>query len=372
MRVLLYVLSFTCAFAQSQLGTGAISGAVQDTSGGVIAGARVTVTNAGTGLVRQLESSESGQFFAPVLPTGSYRLRVSKSGFATVERQGIEVNVGATAAVMTVLKVGDIADTITVQADGAAIDAAQTDVSSLVDRRSISDLPINGRRYYDFALLAPGVTRDGRLGLLSFRGASGNFSNYMVEGNDDNQAYFSENRGRYRAPSTLSANAVQEFQVGQAAYAAEFGRAAGGSVNMVLRSGANQMHMDGFYYYRDQDFGARDPLASIKPPERRQQLGGSISGPIRPNRAFYFVNYDQQIRNFPLVIEDLTNVLQSGKPVLASNPTAAQTTQYQTDLKAFTAGADFLRSKFPDGSPGNMQSRTMGNNTGGGNPCCAR
>src|SRR5262249_3495930 len=113
----------------------------------------------------------------------------------------------------------------------------------------------------------------------------------------DNQAYFSENRGRYRAPSTLSADAVEEFQVGQGAFQAEFGRASGGSVNMVLRSGGNNVHGDGFYYYRDQNFAARDPLASIKPPERRQQVGGTLSGSIRPNTIFYFVDYDQQMSN---------------------------------------------------------------------------
>jgi hypothetical protein len=348
--------------AQSQLGTGAISGVVEDSSGGAVAGAQVTITNAETGMVRQVDSGPAGQFLAPVLPSGNYKVRVAKSGFAALEKADIAVTVGGVAAVTLVLQVGNVADTVTVAAGAEAIDSSQTDVSSLVDRGEIRDLPINGRRYYDFALLTPGVTRDGRFGLLSFRGTSGNFDNYMVEGNDDNQAYFSENRGRYRAPSTMSANAVQEFQVGQAAYSAEFGRASGGSVNMVLRSGTNGIHGDFFYYYRDQNFAARDPLASIKPPERRQQVGGSFSGPIRHNRLFYFVNYDQQLRNFPLVIEDLTNALQSGKPVLPANPTAAQQQQYNTDLNAFNAGVAFVLKQFPGGAPGNMQSRTMGNN----------
>src|SRR5262249_40649598 len=100
----------------------------------------------------------------------------------------------------------------------------------------------------------------------------------------------------------------------------------------------------------------------IKPPERRQQLGGSLSGPIRANRLFYFLNYDQQIRDFPLVIEDLTSALQSGRPTLPANPTAAQQAQYNTGLAAFNAGAAFVRKQFPNGAPGNMQSRTMGNN----------
>lgn len=355
------LLSAYVAAAQTQLGTGAISGMVQDSSGAVVAAAQVTIEESSTGLVRQVKSSATGEFLAPVLPTGTYRVRVAKAGFSTLEQDGIAVDVGGAANIVCTLRVGEVTETVVVNAT-AAINPTQTDISSLVDSSEIHNLPINGRRYYDFALLAPGVTRDGILGLLSFRGTSGNFDNYMVEGNDDNQAYFSENRGRYRAPSTVSANAVEEFQVGQGAYLAEFGRATGGSVNMVLRSGANLFHADGFYYYRDQDFGARDPLATVKPPERRQQLGGSVSGPIRSNKLFYFVNYDQQIRNFPLVIEDLTDALESGKPTLPANATAAQQTTYNTQMSAFNAGVAYVMNQFPGGAPGNMQSRTMGNN----------
>jgi hypothetical protein len=362
MKIPLLALAMcACAGAQTQLGTGAISGLVLDPSGAVVSGASVKVSNVETGLTRALVSTGSGEFLAPVLPSGRYQVLAAHPGFASVQADDVIVTVGGSASVRLVLQVGDISQKITITS-AAAIDPAQTDVSSLIDRTEINHLPINGRRYYDFALLAPGVARDGRFGLLSFRGASGSFNNYMVEGNDDNQAYFAENRGRYRTPSTVSANAVQEFQVGQGAYQAEFGRATGGSVNMVLRSGANQFHSDGFYQYRDENLGARDPLASIKPPERRQQLGGSVSGPIRSNKIFYFVNYDQQIRNFPLVVEDLTNALESGRPTLAANPTAAQQATYNTDLNAFNAGRAFVLNQFPGGATGNLQSRTMGNN----------
>jgi hypothetical protein len=278
-----------------------------------------------------------------------------------VTQDEVIVNVGSTTNLSLTLPVGEVSESVTVTAV-PLIDTAQTDVSSLVSRDQIQNLPINGRRYYDFALLTPGVSRDGRFGALTFRGASGIFDNYMVEGNDDNQAYFATTRGAH-APSTISIDAVQEFQVGQAAFQAEFGRASGGSVNMVLRSGGNDVHGDGFYYYRDQNFDARDPLSSIKPPERRQQMGGSLSGPLRSNKAFYFLNYDQQIRNFPLVVEDLTGALTSGKPSLPANPTSAQMQQYQTDLNAFNAGAPFVLKQFPGGAPGNMRSRTMGINS---------
>jgi hypothetical protein len=324
---------------------------LHDGSGAAVPEAQVTIIGDETGLTRQMTSNEAGQFFAPVIPVGTYHLTVTKTGFAKLEQRGVQVEVGSTASIAAVLRVGDVSETVTV-ADTITVDPSKNDVSSLVDRSEINQLPINGRRYYDFALLTPGVARDGRFGLLSFRGASGSFNNYMVEGNDDNQAYFAENRGRYRAPSTLSANAVQEFQVGQGAYYAEFGRATGGSVNMVLRSGANQFHSDGFYYYRDESFAARDPLGSIKPPERRQQFGGSVSGPILSNKLFYFANYDQQVRDFPLLIEDLTNSLQSGKP--AANASGA-------DIAAFNAGVAFVTNQFPDGGPGHLQSRTMGN-----------
>ena len=255
MRILVTLGLFLClhAGAQTQLGTGAISGTVRDASGAVVSGAQITIEQSGTGLIRRAKSNEAGEFLAPVLPTGTYSVRIAKAGFSTLEQDGIGVDVGGAANVTCTLKVGEITETVTVNA-APEINPAQTDISSLVDSSEIRNLPINGRRYYDFALLTPGVTRDGLFGLLSFRGTSGNFDNYMVEGNDDNQAYFSENRGRYRAPSTVSANAVEEFQVGQGSYLAEFGRATGGSVNMVLRSGANLFHADGFYYYRDQDF----------------------------------------------------------------------------------------------------------------------
>src|SRR5438552_9175050 len=165
MRLTLFVgalsLTLVLALAQSQLGTGAIAGVVQDSSAASVTGAEVTLTNKETGLVRKMVSGAGGQFAAPVLPTGTYKLRVSHAGFSALEQDDIVVNVGSTATVIAELKVGGIAETVTVEAT-VAIDSAKTDESSLIDRKLIQDLPINGRRYYDFALLAAGVTRDAR------------------------------------------------------------------------------------------------------------------------------------------------------------------------------------------------------------------
>jgi hypothetical protein len=288
---------------------------------------------------------------------------VTKPGFATWKADDVEVNVGGATTLAVTLRTASVSEVVTVGAS-LAIDTGKTDESNLIDRRSIQDLPINGRRADQFALLSPGVTRDGRFGLLSYRGMSGAFNNFMVEGADDNQAFFSEARGRTRIPGNISANAIQEFQVGKGAFLAEFGRAAGGSINSVLRSGSNTMHADGFWYYRNQALMARDPLATIKPDEYRDQFGGSISGPLKRDSLFVFANYDSQLRNYPLVIMDLTGALTSGKPTLPANPTAAQQATYDTDLKAFNRGVEETLKQFPGGQPGNTTPRSQNQYTG--------
>src|SRR5215468_5936288 len=271
------------ALAQSQLGSGSISGTVSDSNGAVISGATVTITNAGTGLVRTLTTGDSGQFSAPALPVGEYSARVEKPGFATLEQKGLIVNVGGTATLRLELKPGATNEVINIVSE-QTLDAARTEETTLINRIQINDLPINGRRADQFALLAPGVTRDGRFGLLSYRGQSGVFNNFTLEGNDDNQAYFSEARGRTRIASNISADAVQEFQVAQSNFLPEYGRSAGGGINSVIRSGTNQFHGDAFWYFRNELLNARDPLTTINPEERRDQFGGSFSGPVIKDR----------------------------------------------------------------------------------------
>lgn len=344
MKSLLFglVLCASCLWSQSNLGSGGITGVVADQSGASVPAAEVVVTNVATAAERRTVANSAGEFSVPVLPPGEYRVKISAQGFRTVEQRSVRVNVGANATLRIALEVGGVSETVTVEAE-SLLETTRTTESSLVDRTMIQDLPINGRRYDQFALLMPGVTRDGRFGLLSYRGQSGVFNNFMIEGNDDNQSTFGEARGRTRIAGNISANAIQEFQIGRGAFLAEFGRAAGGSVNAVIRSGANDLHGDAFWYYRDQNFNARDPLASFRPDERRQQFGGSISGPVKKDKLFYFLNYDQQLRNFPLVIEDVSGVLTVGRPT-NNNP---------ADLAAFNAGVDFLRARFPNGTPGN-------------------
>ena len=336
-----FLLPTTILKAQSQLGAGAVSGVIEDTAGGAIPGASITITNQATALTRTVTTSDAGQFSFPVLSPDTYIVTVEKPGFSRIEQRDVQVTVGRTVTLKLALQPGEVSAVVTIE-DSPVIDSTKTDESSLISREQINELPINGRRADQFALLTPGVTRDGRFGLLSYRGQSGVFNNFTLEGNDDNQAYFSEGRGRTRIASNVSANAVQEFQVSQSSFLPEFGRSAGGGINAVVRSGGNDFHADGFWYFRNQSFSARDPLASVNPTERRDQFGGSVSGPIVKDKLFYFVNYEQQERNFPLITEDLSRVLTIGLPANAS----------PADQAAFARGTADLRARFPGGAPG--------------------
>jgi hypothetical protein len=356
--VCVLVLGFsTTLSAQSQLGTGAISGTVIDQSGKAIPNAAVTVTDLETRLVRKMETNGSGLFAAPVLPVGRYGVTVMKDGFAKLEQNNLVVSVGGTVTLELAMTVGAVTETVEVKGEAAIVDTTKTDQSSLVDRLEIDNLPINGRRYDQFALLAPGVTRDATFGLLSFHGLSGVYNNFTIEGNDDNQAYFSEARGRTRIASSISANAVDEFQVPVAGFLPEYGRTAGGGVNTVVRSGGNNVHFDAFYYFRDNKVDALDPVAKFNnatsnPYEQRQQFGGSVGGAIIKNKLFFYVNYDQQIRPFPLLTADLSGVLTT----TGLKQGATFTPQQQA---AFDAGVAFLKAQFPNGAPNNTLPRTF-------------
>ena len=351
---LAFAFSAVAAFAQSQ-GTGSITGTVRDGAGLAIPKAGVIAINQGTGLERRASTDSLGAFIMPVLPTGTYDVKVTSPGFAPQETRSVIVNVGATATVASQLAIGTMQQSVSVEESNVLVEQTRTEETSLVNRLQINDLPINGRRADQFALLVPGVARSGTFGLLSFRGMSSSFNNYMIEGNDDNQAYFGEARGRTRAASSISSNAIQEFQVGKSNFLAEFGRAVGGSINTVVRSGSNAFHADGFYYFRNASFNAMDPYVKstnpLKPDETRQQFGGSVGGPIKRNKLFYFVNYDAQFRDFPVIILD-------GGAFVSGRPTNQSSTTYASDLAAYNAGVNWLRARMPGGAPGNLNPRT--------------
>jgi hypothetical protein len=300
------------AWAQSTT-TGAIGGTVANPNKEVVKGATVTITNNGTGKEDTATTDDNGHFKVSQLQPGEYTVIVNSPGFAASTTKSI-VEVGRETTLDIPLSVQGVGATVEVTAEAPVINTTQQDFSSNMNQTSISELPINGARWSNFALLTPGTVPDANFGLISFRGISGLLNNNTIDGGDNNQAFFSEERGRTRINYVVSQRAIREFQVNTSNYSAEYGRAAGGVTNAVTKSGTNQFHGDAFFFDRDNRLGARNPLAflrsfdattgvttvsGIKPKDTRYTFGGDIGGPIKKDKAFFFFNYDEVRRNFP-------------------------------------------------------------------------
>lgn len=340
--ILCALLSVGQLFAQSTV-TGAISGTVSDPQGGVVPNAAVTITNVGTNAKVTVNTNDSGGYRATSLQPGIYRIEVTGGGFAPAKAENIIVEVGQTTTADIPLTVGTATAEVKVTADAPVINTEDGSHGLNINQTSINELPINGRRAASFVLGSPGVVPDGGFGLYSFRGISGLLNNSTVDGGDDNQAFFSEARGRTRISYSISLDAVREFSVNTSNYSAEFGRAAGGVVNTVTKSGTNDFHGSAFFYDRDNKWGARNPLSfqtvltptgnqiiGLKPKDQRLQFGGSIGGPIVKDRLFFFFSYDEQRRDFPGVAAPSSTTFLSAITVV--NPTVGGRTCANTTV----------------------------------------
>jgi hypothetical protein len=308
------LITAICAISAMAQGTvtGGISGTVTNPNKEVVAGATVTAKNNGTGKETTATTDDNGGFKVTNLEPGNYTLTVNAGGFAPFSNDTVVVEVGRATSLDVGLTLQGVTGTVQVTAEAPVINTSQQDFSSNVNQTTINESPINGRRWSNFAILTPGAVPDGTFGLISFRGISGLLNNNTVDGGDNNQAFFAEERGRTRIPYVISQASIREFQVNTSSYSAEYGRSAGGVTNAVTKSGTNELHGSGFLYDRNNKWGARNPLATntvlvggvftpvgIKPVDVRYQFGGTVGGPIVKDKAFFFFSYDQQRRNFP-------------------------------------------------------------------------
>ncbi|HEY6803106.1 MAG TPA: TonB-dependent receptor [Pyrinomonadaceae bacterium] len=310
--VLLAMLALSSiALAQSTT-TGAIGGVVTNPNKEVVSGAAVTVHNTETNKEDSATTDDQGRFKIVNLQPGNYSITINGSGFSPFTQEKVVVEVGRETSLEAPLSIGTVTGNVEVTAEAPIINTTQQDFSSNLNQTSINELPVNGRRWSNFVILTPGTTPDGTFGLVSFRGISGLLNNNTVDGGDNNQAFFSEERGRTRSAYSISQGAIREFQVNTSNYSAEYGRSAGGVTNAVTKSGTNEFHGSGFIYDRNNKWGARNPLSFIqqnvngvstrvplKAKDVRYQFGGTVGGPIVKDTAFFFFSYDQQKRNFP-------------------------------------------------------------------------
>jgi len=283
--------------AAQTTGAGTITGTVTDPSNAVVPAADVTVRNTDTGVEWKTRTSDAGIYNAPFLPPGSYEVRAAKAGFAAIVRKDLMLQVGQTLTMNLSLAVLAAQQTVEVTGEAPLVDTEKTDVSQVVSQTSKDNLPMAGRNWAQFQFLTPNVTNDGGSGLASYRGISGLYNSSNVDGTNNNQAFFSEQKGRTTLPYVYSLDSIQEYQVASSNYSAELGQAAGGVINAVTKSGTNTTHGDLFYYLRYPTLNALDSLQKSKgiytqPIHQQQQFGGSVGGPIVKDRLFYFLTYD--------------------------------------------------------------------------------
>lgn len=367
---------------------GAISGTVFDATDAAIPKATVLIHNVGNGSDQTVTSSASGSFRAAQLEPGTYTVTISSAGFSTQKQTGVIVQVNEVTEVNPHLTTGETTTAVEVTAEVPVLKFESAEYGGHLDTHEIEAIPINNRRWSALALTTPAVTNssDG-FGLLSFRAISPLLNVVEIDGADDNQAFFAEERGRTRAGYSTSQAAVREFTVNTGVYGADFGRAVGGVVNTVTKSGGNQMHGEVYFYNRNSSRSAFVPGATntvfnaatntyvtspYRPKDNRNQLGFGIGGPLIKDRLFWFYAFDEYRRNFPGTAKANSpgtffvapNAALSGNEACAYTPTsvtftgtagavgpgATATTQTAADSAACTLAARLRYANFAAGA----------------------
>ncbi len=294
-----FVLLLTACslFAQSQANTGSIEGTVTDQSGSAIPGATVTVLNTDTNFQRKLTTDSAGRFHAVQLPLGGYKVTASADKFGSLSRAGLDLAVGQTINLALTLSVASLSEIVNVAGEAPVVETGAVERASYIDKNSIRTLPNNGRNFYDFMNLTPGVAivqgPDGNE--ISVNGQKGIANNVSIDGADNNNPFFGEQRGGQRPPFTVNLDAVKEFSVVSDGAPAEFGRSSGGFINVVTKSGTNQTHGTLHEYLKTSGLVAKQSDGTSISDFNQNQFGGTIGGPIKKDKLFYFVAYDQQI-----------------------------------------------------------------------------
>ena len=279
--------------AQTQITTGTIQGTVLDANGAALPGANVEVKNVDTNFVRTATTDDEGRFIALQLPPGRYTLTVTKSGFATLIVEKAEVTVGVALNLPLSMKVSQVQESVTITAN-PTVDTTKTESSTTINELAVSTTPILGRKFEDLLTLTPGVSvvqgPDGDE--ITFAGQRGVFNNVSLDGGDYNNGFFGEQLGGQRAAIDITLEAVKEFQVVATGASPEFGRTAGGVINVITKSGTNNVNGSLFYFQRLEGLSANTSDGKPLKDFHREQFGGTVGGPIKKDKAFYFFAFE--------------------------------------------------------------------------------
>ncbi|MGA9480816.1 MAG: TonB-dependent receptor [Candidatus Acidiferrales bacterium] len=306
--LLLVLLGAVSSYAQTFRGS--ILGTVTDTSGAAVVGATVTIHNVATGIDRITQTNVDGSYLVPELQIGTYDVTVEMNGFQKTVTKGVVVDVASEKRIDATLKPGQVNQQIVVQGeDLPQVDTTNDTLGGTLTQNTVKDLPVNGRDYTKLIYLTPGVAGSpdqisdspGSYGTFSMNGARGRANNFLLDGTDMNDGYRNDpainEAGVFGTPATiLPIDAVSELKV-LSNYQAEYGRNAGAVINIVTKSGQNQIHGDFFEYFRNNALDARnyfDPVGTAQAPFHNNQYGAALGGPIIKDKTFYYVDYEGQ------------------------------------------------------------------------------
>src|ERR1700722_1414415 len=298
---------------------GSIAGTVLDSSEAVVPGATISIVNSATGFTVKPPPDSSGYFKAPLLEPGKYVVTITDPNFATYRAENVVVLVGQVTSLEPRLAVASSSTEVVVTEQAPVMNLESPDFSDTLDAKAMQNIPINNRRWSALALTTPGVTVDtSGYGLISVRGISTILNNVEIDGADDNQAFFAEERGRTREAYSTAGSAVREFAVNTGVYSAEYGRAAGGVINSVTKSGTNQLHGEAYFYDRESKWAAYNDFTNktvatqnpatgaytftstpFKPEDLRKIYGFTVGGPIIKDKLFWIYTFDTHNRIFP-------------------------------------------------------------------------
>ena len=289
-------LCLACSTLLSAQSTGGrILGRVSDASGAVLAGVKVTATNEATGVSRDTQTNDNGEYGFPQVPVGTYTLSFDLTGFKTNERKGILVDLNQVITLNSFLQIGETKETVEVTSEAPIVDTTSTQLGSVMDARQVSNLPLNSRDTYQLLQLQPGVQGVGgsdlfygsnTAGAVSVNGGRGRSNNFSVNGGDGNDLFVN---GPAIQPSPDS---IEEFRVLSNTFDAEYGRNSGAVINVVTKSGTNQVHGSFYEFFRNKALDAKGFLDPYTPDNKQNQFGGTIGGPIKKDRTFFFASYE--------------------------------------------------------------------------------
>lgn len=299
---LLAILLSISVFAQSEAGSSSIEGTVTDANGAIVAGANVLVKNTETGLERNVVSNSDGRFFVTVLPVGTYTITVKSANFAEVKRENVRLNVGETSNINIALTPQNVTATVDINDSSELINTEEASTGGAIEQRSINDLPTRGRNYTEFVQLTPAVVQEGDRSGLVISGQRSINSNVAIDGADFNDSLQGSQRGGSEAVFFFPQTAIREFQVVRSGATAEVGRTNAGFVNAVTKSGTNEFRGEVFYFNRNDALTSADAFGNDGA-NKQNQFGGSVGGPIKKDRAFFFFGIEQNLLKIPFFVD---------------------------------------------------------------------